>query len=206
MLAVDPDAVGVDERGNAAMKVDVMAIEICADPLVQRVTNDTTAVHERLNGDGPVIAQLDPVQVAVAQAREIKRGLSHRLAGHPGVRHRPAQTRILLDQRHLLVKVCGLCSAFFPGRSGADHDQIIGRCSHLSAHVLEHSFIRQRCCCGAARRSGTPLTERAHSGRLFLLLQKSKCQPGAPPRPGGSSESGPPMAHATPFHIAKYFL
>ena len=141
VLVGDLDGVGVDERGDAAMDVDVMAVEVGPDPLAERLADDTAAVHERVHGDRSVVAEPDAVQVAAAKAREVERGLPHRLARNSGIGHRAPETRCALDQRHLLAEVGGLRGALLAAGSRADHDEIVGR-SLPSPAILVQSAHR----------------------------------------------------------------
>jgi hypothetical protein len=118
------------------MHVDVVALEVGPDPLVEGLAHRATAVHEPVDGQAAIVGQVQAVEVALLESGQVQRGLSHRLAGDSGVRHGSAIARSLLDERDLLAEVRRLGGALLPGRARADHDQVVLGAFHIPASRL----------------------------------------------------------------------
>jgi hypothetical protein len=115
LLRVHPDRVDVDEGRPAVKDVDVVAVEVGADPLIERLADRAAAMHEPVDGQGAIVGEGEPVEVALPEPGQVQGRLAHGLARDPGVRHRPAVARRLLDERDLLAEVRRLGGALLPG-------------------------------------------------------------------------------------------
>src|SRR5215510_2867843 len=115
------------------MHVDVVALEVGPDPLIEGLAHRATAVHEPADGQSAIVGQVQAMEVALVEPGHVQRRLSHRLAGNTGVRHGSAIARSLLDERDLLAEVRRLRGALLPGRARADHDQVVLGAFHIPA-------------------------------------------------------------------------
>src|SRR5215471_13675374 len=115
------------------MHVDVVALEVGPDPLIEGLAQRATAVHEPVDGQRAIVGQVQAVEVALLEPGQVQRRLSHRLGGDSGVRHGAAIVRSLLDERDLLAEVRRLRGALLPGWARTDHDQVVGGAFHVPA-------------------------------------------------------------------------
>src|SRR5262245_13200043 len=144
------------------MHVDVVALEVGPDPLIEGLAQRTTAVHEPVDGQRAIIGQVQAVEVALVEPGHVQRGLSHCLGGDSRVRHGSAIVRSLLDERDLLAEVGRLRGALLPGWARADHDQVVlgaFQIPHLAVfslarRVYQRNRRRERGKCFAVKREG----------------------------------------------------
>src|SRR5262249_23580798 len=115
------------------MHVDVVALEVGPDLLMEGLAQRATAVHEPVDGQRTIVGQVQAVEVALLEPGQVQRRLSHRLGGDSGVRHGAAIILSLLDERNLLAEVRRLRSALLPGWARADHDQVVRGVFHIPA-------------------------------------------------------------------------
>jgi len=71
-----------------------------------------------------VVAHVDAVDVALAQAAQVQRALAQRLRRQrAGVSRTPRDDRLFLDDRDTLAEIRGLGCAFLARRARTDHHQ-----------------------------------------------------------------------------------
>ena len=69
---------------SAMMDVDVVALEVGPDPLIEALAQRTTAVHEPVDGQRAIVGRVQAVDVALVEPGHVQRGLSHRFGGNSG--------------------------------------------------------------------------------------------------------------------------
>jgi hypothetical protein len=122
---LDLDRVRIDERSLARQDIDIVLVEVGHD-LEPVVAHEPVLVREEiLQRRAFLHLEVDGVQLAGAKARQIQRRLAQRLERDARTGHRTAQGRSSFDQGHPLAEVGGLGRALLPGRTTADHDQVV---------------------------------------------------------------------------------
>src|SRR5690242_1099399 len=107
------------------MDIDMVTVKVGPDPLAERLADGTAATHKRVHRDRSIVAEPEAVQLTTVEAREVERGLPHRLARNSRIGYRTPETRATLDERDLLAEIGGLSGALLAAWARADHDEIV---------------------------------------------------------------------------------
>ena len=115
----------VHERRLAAKRFDIVPSDVVHDHVLMVADDVSLAADQVAYRDFGVERIFDPVEPALAKAREIERRFSQRLAGQRSCVDRGASDWTPLNEGNALSEVGSLRRPLLASRSGADHDQVV---------------------------------------------------------------------------------
>ncbi len=130
------EGVRIDEPGRAVHGRDVVAPELRAHDLHLSGHDLLHAEGEIRDRDLAVDGVVLPVERLLAKAREVENRLAQRFGrNRPGVQADAADHLLAVHNRDSLPELGRGDRALLPGRSGSDHDEVVGR-GHGSQRLM----------------------------------------------------------------------